>query len=89
MLVWPLSLDRLAYNRRNREFAFAPQIGDAWYQHGKLIQYREDLYDGNKKIATKMFANGKWFLDKVSACLNFTIDPQTGEFRYLNEVKCQ
>jgi hypothetical protein len=70
-------------------YVHGKQIGDAWYQHGKLFQYREDLYDGNKRIATKMFANGKWFLDKVSACLNFTIDPRTGQFRYLSEVKCQ
>lgn len=64
------------------------QMGDAWYQQGRLFQYRLDLYDGNKKIATKTFANGKWFLDKVAACLNFSINPQTGEIYPLKEVTC-
>lgn len=65
------------------------QIRDAWYQKGKLFQYREDLYQGDKQIATKTFANGKWFLDKISACLAFTVDPQIGEIRPLKEAVCQ
>jgi len=65
------------------------QTGDAWYQKGELFQYREDLYEGDKRLATKTFANGKWFLDKVSSCLNFTIDSRTGEIRRLKEVVCQ
>ena len=65
------------------------QIGDSWYQQGKLFQYRLDLYDGDRRIATKTFSNGRWFLDKVSACLTFTIDSQSGELRYLDRVVCQ
>jgi hypothetical protein len=65
------------------------EIGDAWYQKGKLFQYREDLFQGDKQVATKTFANGKWFLDKISACLAFTVDPRTGESRPLKEVVCQ
>jgi len=70
-------------------YADGQPIGDAWYQKGRLFQYRRNLYDGKKRIATKTFSNGRWFLDKVSACLNFTVDPQTGDVLYLNKVVCQ
>jgi hypothetical protein len=41
------------------------------------------------RIATKIFANGKWSLEKVTACLTFSVDPNAGELRHLNEVTCQ
>jgi hypothetical protein len=65
------------------------QVGDAWYQHNKLFQYRMDLYYEGRRIATKIFWNGRWSLEAATECLTFTIDPQSGELRYLDRVVCR